>query len=224
MIIACPQCDTKFVVPSTVFMRGGRKLRCASCKHSWFQEEPLERSENISPIAEPANAKPKKKDNNDSLLTKLKNDFRYGGKAMLAGFAIAIIGFGIYYTLKPTLIMGQGLAFDQIEIARDGNTMSVKGMIVNTMDAKRGVPSIEIIQILSNDIAGDRMIISPDKKILDSGEQLPISATINDVAIDTQNLRLSFKGVADTKPSAIESNDEKPMVIDDGQHDNGAHH
>jgi predicted Zn finger-like uncharacterized protein len=40
MIIACPACRTRYVVPDTAIGIDGRKVRCATCKHSWFQDGP----------------------------------------------------------------------------------------------------------------------------------------------------------------------------------------
>ncbi len=40
MIIACPACQTRYVVPDSAIGIEGRTVRCAKCKHSWFQEGP----------------------------------------------------------------------------------------------------------------------------------------------------------------------------------------
>ena len=40
MIIACPACNTRYVVPDSAIGVDGRTVRCAKCKHSWFQEGP----------------------------------------------------------------------------------------------------------------------------------------------------------------------------------------
>lgn len=40
MIIQCPACATKYVVPDTAIGVDGRTVRCAKCKHSWFQDGP----------------------------------------------------------------------------------------------------------------------------------------------------------------------------------------
>jgi len=40
MIIACPACSTRYVVPDTAIGVEGRTVRCARCRHSWFQNGP----------------------------------------------------------------------------------------------------------------------------------------------------------------------------------------
>ena len=40
MIIACPACATRYVVPDSAIGAEGRTVRCAKCRHSWYQDGP----------------------------------------------------------------------------------------------------------------------------------------------------------------------------------------
>lgn len=57
MIIACPACRTRYVVPDTAIGIDGRTVRCAKCKHSWFQEGPS-LGDHPAKVAEPAETAP----------------------------------------------------------------------------------------------------------------------------------------------------------------------
>ncbi|MDB5694788.1 MAG: hypothetical protein JWN21_331 [Sphingomonas bacterium] len=50
MILQCPECQTRYLVPDSAIGSDGRTVRCANCKHSWFQEPaPLDLSDDIAP-------------------------------------------------------------------------------------------------------------------------------------------------------------------------------
>ncbi|WP_120497821.1 zinc-ribbon domain-containing protein [Kiloniella sp. EL199] len=42
MIVSCPECSSKFRIAPEALGASGRKVRCSSCRHTWFQEPELE--------------------------------------------------------------------------------------------------------------------------------------------------------------------------------------
>ncbi|MEE4451333.1 zinc-ribbon domain-containing protein [Novosphingobium resinovorum] len=56
MIIACPACSTRYAVPDSAIGVEGRTVRCAKCRHSWFQDGPELEIEATTPAAAPVEA------------------------------------------------------------------------------------------------------------------------------------------------------------------------
>ncbi|MBX9795540.1 MJ0042-type zinc finger domain-containing protein [Sphingomonas sp.] len=59
MILDCSACGTRYLVPDTAIGPDGRTVRCANCKHSWFQEGASAQAlaaAAAAPVAQPAPA------------------------------------------------------------------------------------------------------------------------------------------------------------------------
>lgn len=58
MILECPECRTRYLVPDSSIGTEGRTVRCANCRHSWHQEPDARAVEALAatPPAEPAPA------------------------------------------------------------------------------------------------------------------------------------------------------------------------
>ncbi|GAB5389175.1 MAG: zinc-ribbon domain-containing protein [Alphaproteobacteria bacterium] len=65
MILTCPSCTAKYMVPDTAIGAEGRQVRCAKCRHDWYQAPLPEAAPAAVPAAEPASAFAKAMDDVD---------------------------------------------------------------------------------------------------------------------------------------------------------------
>lgn len=54
MILTCPSCHARYVLPEGAIGPDGRRVRCAKCSHSWFEEGETILPESVAPDTLPA--------------------------------------------------------------------------------------------------------------------------------------------------------------------------
>jgi predicted Zn finger-like uncharacterized protein len=106
MKLICPECSADFEVPDEVLATGGRRVRCAHCRHIWFQEAPrpqasweespdsfrrFEETGQVDPIPHSLHPDSEDDDGNEEKEESFFATLNYGYLAkMMAGFAIGI--------------------------------------------------------------------------------------------------------------------------------------
>ena len=58
MILSCPSCKTRYVVPDSAIGPTGRRVRCANCRYSWVQNPPALDLRTAAPAGEAADEAP----------------------------------------------------------------------------------------------------------------------------------------------------------------------
>jgi predicted Zn finger-like uncharacterized protein len=171
MILSCPSCQTRYVVPDSAIGPTGRKVRCANCRHSWFQEPtPLDLA--AAPIASPpsrqepapwpeapsaATAEPPAREayEENSFTRPRRNPARKWTIAamivalLMTGAVLAIQYFGlpeIGQRIGLPVQAGDSLALDgevdRRQLASGNELLEVRGTITNRTDDVQRVPQI----------------------------------------------------------------------------------
>ena len=65
MLLACPSCNSKYLLNSAELKPDGKRVKCVKCEHEWFQE-PNIKEEGIYLTSEPL-------DSNEDLIKKTQN-------------------------------------------------------------------------------------------------------------------------------------------------------
>ncbi|MEA0971697.1 Zn-ribbon containing protein [Candidatus Megaera venefica] len=147
MYIACPECDTKFVVTPEQIGKHGRKVKCSKCAHIWHQK--LADQVRIEPlITQPIIATPLGNGINLPALLPIKiQPYLYAMPIVMIGLIIFMLimvfpnGLGINTLLNNTTLSIKDV---QIQNQTELEKITVSYKIHNTADKTVKMPLVRI--------------------------------------------------------------------------------
>jgi len=147
MYIACPECDTKFVVTPEQIGKHGRKVKCSKCSHVWHQK--LADQLRIEPlIMQPIVATPLGNGINLPALLPIKiQPYLYAMPVVMIGLIIFMLimvfptGLGI-----NTLLNSNNLSIKDVQIQnqKDLDKITVSYKVHNTAQTTVKMPLVRI--------------------------------------------------------------------------------
>jgi len=153
MILQCPDCKARYLVPDSSITSAGRNVRCAKCTHTWFFKPP-KREENevlgdLDKLLNEINARPKGLAKGANLPA-LRGLATRGQKATALIMFTLATGFGLA-AFSPAIIglaPSKGLILADVGFAKtsegDKKTYEITGKISNITGRIIPVPSLRV--------------------------------------------------------------------------------
>jgi predicted Zn finger-like uncharacterized protein len=166
MIVTCPNCSAKFMVDAAALGPTGRQVRCGRCKEAWFQGPAEPDAVRLEQTVPEFIIRPRTPGSNlPAIKPPPRRSLRTFGWLLLVLLLIGALAVAWYNrdTLVKRIdgldaliggVMGPDalsaaasleIPRDRIEFSRDGSALVVRGVIVNSSDAERTVPGLELV-------------------------------------------------------------------------------
>jgi len=165
MIITCPSCQSRFAVKAESIGFSGRMVRCAKCKHSWFQDPPEESvlaAEKMAQAQQETQASIQDSENSNvpaiitnNNTTSLYIKISFAASCLVFLFALSIVGsdkilpYMSWYYGAMGIHDDAGISLSNVSVQNivEGTKkeLLVKGRIVNDSKSDKAIPDLRII-------------------------------------------------------------------------------
>lgn len=201
MYIACPECDTKFVVTAEQIGAQGRKVKCSKCGNVWHQK--LENNLRIEPSITPVTIEATPLGNGVNLpaLVPIKiSPFLYGMPVILIGMII-FMSINLFPNVfrMSSILNNENLSIKDLQITNDKelNKITVAYKVLNSGKKTVKMPLVRIRLFDKNNrviktLIDDRsMTMTPSQNISLKAEFIPAPANTENIEIMLGN-KLDF--------------------------------
>lgn len=209
MIIKCPSCLVRFIVPDNAIGSEGRKVKCNKCQNKWHQMPDTNISNVIPSIQNQAEINPVPENSNLPAIKKGKTSVLL--KAVITILLVVnLIGLTIVYdekilSIAPSMknyykaigvYKSQDVALynTSVEINEDSNTKQaiISGLVVNETDKELIMPSIKLVLYDKYNKKIQTLFWHVKDKTIKAKEKLPFKKLLENLNKESHHLSIDL--------------------------------